>query len=299
MPQGTVIKSGTPSPTPESDPSQDTPPAEPTSDQPTGEPEGTPSNHQDGPTDDDFPSYATPEYIRALEDQLREQNRTIQALANRETAPAPAQPAPPPEDPDEARQRFYNEPHNEVRRIIKAELDESIAPLRDFVTSFRQSSVYDNLKTKFKSDPAYRALGHHLNDATIESAVDEIMQQVPEKNDTAMQQAIIHALGLKAAGVLTAKPAANGEPPVNTRSAVDTPQPSTQPGGRSVPQPAHFRPSNPNPPRPSAPARRQLTELERRVARERGMSDEQYLNWLELPADAVVHADKDGKVGAK
>jgi len=76
------------------------------------------------------------------------------------------------------------------------------------------------------------------------------------------------------------------------------PRPTTQQGA-PVPNPPYMRPSGA--PRPGAQApttTRKLTELEKRLAREAGMSEADYLNCLETPANKVIDSDI-GKAGAK
>jgi len=55
--------------------------------------------------------------------------------------------------------------------------------------------------------------------------------------------------------------------------------------------PPHLRPTPPSAPTEGTKKPvRQLTENERRLARERGMTEEQYIDWLEVPSDSVVKA---------
>jgi hypothetical protein len=72
-----------------------------------------------------------------------------------------------------------------------------------------------------------------------------------------------------------------------------TPPPAAPAARADMATPPHLRPSAPAVPgheRPTSPPLRDLTENEARLARERGMTKEAFLSWIDVPADQVVHS---------
>src|SRR5215203_2785 len=245
------------------------------------------NNQQGGNTDNN-----SGRYIQLLEEQLREQNRQIQNLNSqmeqRQTQVAQA----PQPTTDELKQRFYNDPHGATRDIIREELKQAIQPLQDFTQNFRSETQTERLLTRFKADPRFAPMW----DSNIEETVTALLRNVAPAsiNEQTIQAAIVNAIGLKAVGML---PGGNRQP-VNNNSA---PTPNGGNGeqrteNRAVP-PAHMRPSAP--PSPSTPAGgqrvRQLTEGEKRLARENRMTDQEYLYWLDRPSDGVATGKFDTK----
>jgi hypothetical protein len=282
---GTPIRSErdnqpTPASTDSSATSQDPPPNPNPSDGVTDPPAGDPPETEE---------VKLRRYSAILEETLREQNRTIQALQNGQRPAAPAAPAPPPRDPQAERQEFYNEPMEATRRIVRTELEQTVAPLLEFVKEFKGQGVSDRLKNTVKNDPRFSGMW----DADVERAVDDTLSRVkPESiNEDIVRSAAVQAIGLKAMNLLptSAAPA----PPAPTPPA---PAPA---GERRVTSPAHMRPSAP--PAPSAPngkpALRPLTENEERLRREQKISHEDFLFWQNLPASEVTTAIPPSKRG--
>lgn len=217
---------------------------------------------------------------------IREQNARIQALqdqVNRTPVNTPAQPEP---TPDERRAAFYNDPLTHTRTIIKDELERTVAPLLDFVKSFKgEGSPYQQLKAKFQADPRYSNL---LANPKIATGV-EILMSKTETTPENMQAAIIQVAGLEMTGQLDAALIAAGVSVSNFAPPTPpAPTPATPPvNNMNTP---YVPPSAPRTPAGGTPQNkpRELTELERRLARERGMSDPDYLAWLEAPANSVA-----------
>lgn len=212
----------------------------------------------------------------ALEAVIREQSNRIQQLL--ESQSQPSQPTPVPVDPEKQKVDFFNKPHDVVREIVQAELRSAIQPLQEFVQGFRAESTYDKLKNAFRNDSRFQPYW----DAAVESAVDSVMLSGKVEVNTAnMQSAIIQAIGLKNLGML----------PGATAPSVNQPGTATpvQPNNQNMVNPPHLRPSSPPPPsnNPRQPVR-QLTENERRLARENHMTDQEYLDWIEVPPQGVV-----------
>lgn len=256
--------------------------------EPSNEPESQSQSTQPTPTPPASPTEDQRDrYISVLEATLRDNNRQLQELANRTAAPAPA--AAPAPTAEELKQQFYNDPVTTTRSIVEEALSRTIAPLNDFVKGLRiEGSPYDRMLTKFKQDPRFAPA---LQDPAIGAAVEQIMGAT-ELNELNMQSAIVHAIGLKSMGLLgtvTGTPSAPAPAPAATPAP--TPSPSTV-------LPPHVRPSGPPAPRADSgngkPARRPLTENERRLMREQGFkTEDEYWTWLELPASEVASADFD------
>lgn len=222
----------------------------------------------DGPIEDPKPARDPDAYIGILEATLRDQNKQIQELLNKKpevnTVPA--------DDPDEGRQQFYADPVGTIRKEIR----ETIQPLMDFVSSMKVSGKRDDLLKRFKANPKF---ADALSDPQIESVVLELTSRVPEENlnDETIQASIIQAYGAQRLGLLPNSPNNNSTPPTREESV------------NRQPAPAHMRPSPAPPNIPNQPnKRRPLTELEKRLARENRMSDDEYLDWLEESPSTVA-----------
>lgn len=219
-------------------------------------------------------------YTGVLEENLREQNRTIQTqndLLTR-TPPAPVAPPVPPVDPQAARNEFYQDPVAVTRRTVREELESTVAPLLDFVKEFKGQGTATRLKDKFRNDPKFQP---HWDDAVERSIDDAVSRVAPENlNDGTMQAIIVQSIGLKTMGLLS--------PSTNGNSNPNPPAPTSRP----VSSQAHMRPTGPPAPstQPGAKRLRALTENEERLRRENKMTHEEYLFWLELPADQVATA---------
>lgn len=256
--------------------------------EPSNEPGSQSQSTQPTPTPPASPTEDPKDrYISVLEATLRDSNRQLQEMANRSSAPAPAPASAP--SAEDLKQQFYNDPVTTTRSIVEEALNRTIAPLNDFVRGLRiEGSPYDRLLTKFKSDPRFAPA---LQDPAVSAAVEQIMGAT-ELNEINMQSAIVHAIGLKSMGLLgtmTGTPSAPAPAPASTPAP--TPSPSTV-------LPPHVRPSGPPAPRADAsngkPARRALTENERRLMREQGFkTEDEYWTWLEMPAGEVAAADFD------
>lgn len=226
-----------------------------------------------------------PDYVRALEDTLRENNRQIQLLQDQvERRPAaPATPAPT-LTPEEERNAFFNNPKGETRNIVAEEMGKQLAPLLEFVKQVPRPGN-ETLKNRIKYDPRYAS--YFSQDPLVEQAFDAVVANTPRVDEGVAHAIMSQVIGWQVTGQLRT---VLGLPnvPVTTQPA-PTPTPTTMP---NQPAPPYMPPTAPATPR-TTPTKsvRELTENERRLARERGMSPEQYLQWLEVPADQVVRSD--------
>lgn len=256
------------SPEPESK-SQETPP--------TKIPPITPIENPPAPV----PAPNTDKYVKALEDALRDQQRQIQEFQNASTRKEPE--AKTELSAEDARQQFFTNPLavlNERDARLLNDMRETIKPLIEVAKSFRgDGTPYGKLKNRFKANPQYAQL---LSDPLVEQAVDKIMESA-DPTDPNMLQAVLSAVGMKSAGMLG-------------MLGIEAPTPapvSPSPNGNTImTSPAHLRPSAPPLPNPASgkPAQRQLTENEKRICRERNMSEADFLAWMDVPPSQVVNS---------
>ncbi len=199
---------------------------------------------------------------------IREQGAKLNELSAKvESLPTTVTPEP---TQQERANKFYSDPE----AAINAAIEKAIAPLKNFVTTFKSESAYDRLKNKFKADPRFKE--------TIEKYepfIDQAMAK-NEPNDNNMIGVLSGIVGAATLGLL-ATPSA---PAPTTTSAANNGEPTT------VITPPHIRPTPSATPRPQddKPKRRQLTENEKRLAREKGMSEEVFHQWLEADKEDVA-----------
>jgi len=212
---------------------------------------------------------------------LDEENRRLRNAGQQAELNPPIQSGQPAND-------FWADPAANIQKLIREETQRAVKPLYDFKTQMERQSGYEGLKTRFKSDPRYAEIF-----PKIEAMVDHMMQGA-EANDQNMQLAVLSAIGTVVTGQapgITLTPAANGGQPASAsgQPPAGTPPANNQPPAGRVITPAHLR-STPVSMQPEAttPATRDLTELESRLARERGQTKEEFLQWLDLPATEVA-----------
>lgn len=193
---------------------------------------------------------------------------------------------------DDQNQEFWKNPVGVMNKLIQAELQKTVGPLNERLTRDSTLTAYDRAKLTLKTQ--YADIW-----GSIEPYVDQFVQQATsqgmEVNDQLMNVAALTASGAYYRGQIPG--ATPGAPNPNPTPAPVTP--ATPPNPNPAPQtpasvftPPHLRPSAPVIPgqEPQKVERRQLTENERRLARERKQTDEQYLDWLEVPPEGVIHS---------
>lgn len=213
---------------------------------------------------------------------LRENNKKIQELEN-QLAEA-KKPAPPPErSREELNQAFFNDPVSVIddrMERLERRLRDSIAPLQEVANQFNRTSAIDNLIAQFKSDARFSSAWNQ----PLENWIREEAAKVDPKylNENSFGIIVINGIGMQSIGMINKPPAPVPSTPSNNNLP---PTPSN-----TMVTPPHMRPSAPpsNNPQDNQPKHRELTELEKRVARERGLSDEAYLELLDVPASQVV-----------
>lgn len=229
-------------------------------------------------------------YYDQLEETVRDQGRHISVMTKQleqqtqvQSPPAPAFEIP--DDPEERRTKYFEDPFGTTQGIVestvKQQMDEALKPLINFVQGFQTNTRLDQTFNRYKDHPKW---GPYLEDPAISGAVKQVMAKVPadENYDNNFLAAVVNSIGLKQAGLI-----GDAQP-----TPVTSNQPTPSNGDNAVTSPPHLRPTGSPTPRGSEnqPKRRDLTEAEARLARERNMSKDQFLDWIELPPDQVVHS---------
>lgn len=213
-------------------------------------------------------------YVSLLENTVREQGTAL----NRSAAPAPQQQAQT-ADADISDDQYWQNPTGVLRRMI----DDSLKPFREDLQQNRALTAMEQLRKELPDFQRYEPI--------IDSMLTQ--QGITDRSNPNLLKFTYYAIrGQEATmGGGQTPPPANNPPAqqnnMNWPQANQTPQ---NQGNQPPPAPPQHRPSNsPLPPQQgNAPRTRQLTESERRIAREMGQTDEQYLQWLEVPSDQVA-----------
>lgn len=188
---------------------------------------------------------------------------------------------------EESAKRFYADPVG----TMKEAMAEMVAPLNAFKDRFESDSEYTKIKRSFATNPAF---AEHLSNPQFVGVVDDIMaegQKIGTKiNANNVEAAIIHTIGSIAVGNVVIDPIKpdGGEENKGEEVKVD------DKGNEAGFIPPYLAPGSPPQRKTSTEKQyRELTENEARLARERGQTKEEYLNWLEVdPADVI-----DSKIG--
>lgn len=211
--------------------------------------------------------------IALYDNVLREKEAELQRLRDQLTAQPQTPPTPPP-TAEEQRQRFFNNPMD----VLREEIQTAVSPLLEFTKGIKKETEYDRLKNKYKADPRYTEVFPH-----IEGYVDQIMSR-SEVNDANIRTAILVAIGALHSGEISSAGTSNGSSPQNRQPLQNNNQPKT------VVTPPHLRSTPPAAPKSNksqqAPV---LTELEKRLAREKGMSPEEYVKFRDAKAGEVLN----------
>jgi hypothetical protein len=203
-------------------------------------------------------------YVNLLEDTAREQNKRLN-----EPAPAPVhQPVVEPEGD------FFQDP----RLVLRQEMDRMMAPIREEIAGMKAGAT---------AVGAWQQARDNIpNFARIEPYVRQLIQQ-QGLSEQAVDYNTIRTLTYTARGYMQEQGISLDPTP-----ETPTPTPTPQPQGQPVNIPQH-RPSSAPLPQAPAPIVRELTELERRLARESNMSEDEYRAWGDLEDEEVVMADRE------
>ncbi len=229
--------------------------------------------------------------IETQNNVIREMRQAQQRLEQRidQISQPPAAPAVPEPTTAEKDKKFWESPS----AMIKEEMKTAVEPLYEFVNEMKSGTDYDRAKALLKEDPTF---GPVLIKA--ESYVDELMKN--QEPTIANLKVVLY--GIRGAaemgeldGLSFKEQAANAAadlgivPTTPVAAPTEVPTQPTEVDMSTVP--AHLKPSAPTPPQASKKRTidpNKFSENERRLARERGMSLEDYADWLEVPADEVV-----------
>lgn len=206
---------------------------------------------------------------------IREQGSTL----NRVTAEIDELKRPPAPQPKDDAKLLFEDP----RKLVREEVNAAIAPLKEFITGMRSGTALEQLKAVKARDPRFKAI---LEDPILSHEVDVAMSKA-DVNDRNLELVIAGVSGAANLGMIPGwRPSAGAPAPAAPAAPA--------PGALPVAVPPHIPPSaGPGPGAPSpAPKIRELTENERRLAREMKMSPEQYVAWTDLSAPDVPFADR-------
>lgn len=204
--------------------------------------------------------------------ELVQRLRSIDDRVKRVETPEPSE--------AEMNQEFWKNPTGVMNRLIKDELNRTVGPLNERLSRESAMSEYDRAKLKLKEQ--YSDIWDQIS-PSIDAFINQATSQGVELNEQLMNVAALTASGMLYRGQIP------GVSPVKK----EEPNPTKEEGKpATVFTPPHLRPSAPMIPgaEPEKKEHRQLSENERRIARERRLTDEQYLAWLDVPPEEVVRS---------
>lgn len=201
---------------------------------------------------------------------IREQNAELERLRNAQVNPPKPEPS-----KEEINKQYWEDPVSVIEERIK----KTVAPLLDMQEQFRKEREINRYLNVYKNDPRFSKIF-----SLIEPTVTKMLESSPQLNDGIVQTAMLSAAGALAVGAIpgAALPTDNN----NNR-----PQDNNNPPDKNkMTTPAHLRPSAPNAPvgNDNKPKLRELTESEERLRREYKMTKEEFIKYMELPADQVA-----------
>lgn len=203
-------------------------------------------------------------YVSLLEDTVRSQSTR---LTEKEATPPPPPPGP---EGD-----FFTNP----QEILRHELKQAVAPIQ---------AEIDNMKAQAKVNDAWQAISGKFQDFDQYRPYIEQMVKASGSTPSQINAGVLENYYYAAKGY------------VASQGGVVTPQAPTPPENRppAAPNIPQHRPSSaPLPSSKGEAAPRQLTEEERRLAREFGMTEEEYIKWGDIGDEEVVTVDLDEMKG--
>lgn len=236
--------------------SQETQTPNPESNNPSPELTPNPAPQEPTPTNPQ-PAYnllQNQAFVESERERIRLQQEN-EALRNSQTQTQP--------DFGQANSDYFTKPAETMSRLINEEVTRTIAPIAEKFMQFTRNQEYQNLKNTYRQLPNFNL---------IESDIDRMMANV-EPTAANMNAAISMAVG---------QLALRGQ-------QFNFSQNQTQPQTTQQITPPNLPPSPPSAPSITNPATRiTLTELQKRVARENGMTDEQYIEMLTADSREVI-----------
>lgn len=204
----------------------------------------------------------------------------------------------PPEKVDEKNKRFWDNP----TAVLQEALDETVKPLREFVTEVKSGTAYDKLRARYAQDPRFKSL---FDNAKVAGMIDELMSK-NSPTDGAMKAVIFGVRGAIELGEIpgiTLETKETDEQKKARESKEEDERKRASRGKEDMTIPPHLRPSSaPGPTREKEDARvakykemaDNADENQRRLARENRMTLEQYFESMDVPALQVVTSDAMG-----
>lgn len=240
----------------------------------TAPPTPTPTELNQPPVTPTTPTPPTPPKDSPTKDELLQIYQTTASEASRrvqelEAELRTARSAPARSDApqiDELNKRFLDQPVTILNDLVTR----AIAPLTKEVDNINRERQLMQLKNRYRADPRFKPVFDKA-----EHMIDQAMLANPnmEMNDANLISTIAGIRGAADMGLIPGLTITTAAPPVPT----------------NVPQ-AHLTPSAPASPTPAVPENklRELTEMEKQIARSRGWTDEQYLKLIDLPPEAIL-----------
>lgn len=216
-------------------------------------------------------------YMSLLENTVMEQNTKL-TEAEKRAMQVQAQPTSEPEDDTD----FFSNP----RAVIRQELEAMVKPINDQIDNFRRQGEVNAAWARIKQEiPDFEQYEPHVRQILVG-------QNIPPERVT---PDLLRSLYYTAVGYVARH---GGSPPTTTQlSGQEMGHPQVPPT-RQTPQvgvPQHRPSSAPLPqPRTEEPKLRTLTENEKRLAREWGLSHEEYLRLQEASPEDVITMDMGG-----
>lgn len=192
-----------------------------------------------------------------------------------------AQPAPPQRTPEEERQEFFDNP----RRLIREEMNQIIRPLNEFQQRYTKQEIYNTFLQRAAKLPGFRFINNPLVQQGLANHANQAAQLTEEGLTGAYNMIVgyLFSTGQLSEAAPAPTPAPSNDPP-NPNPAPPTNNPPVQP-------PPNPRPSAPLPPvNTHKTKRRELNEHEKQLARFNNMSEDEYLDFLEMDARDVARS---------
>lgn len=209
---------------------------------------------------------------------IRDSTRAVQELRT-ELGEIRERTAPPGPSQTEQDQRFWKEPTKVITELIQGEMKRTVDPINARLQRSDSETALDRAKTNLKA-----RFGEDY--AAMEPLIDQFVANAAERG-VAIDDAVLQTAAITAYGSVQFDRKMNPKPAAPVLAPTPEPvKPVTPP---------HARPSTAQIPGREAPAAattREFTENERRLMRERKMTEQQYVEWLDVPADQVVHSQK-------
>lgn len=223
--------------------------------------------------------------IAMLEQQLRQRDETSRAFEERfNQLESTIKTNVPKETVIEDAQAFFAKPHEQVRDIVRREIAEAVAPLKEFTQSLGRESAYDKLKNTFRNDAQFKDIFPE-----IEGAVDTMVsKQKGEINQSTMMTIVLSAIG--------AKHVTGGFKPTSNEIAAAIAAPTAKVDSVTPP---HLRPAPPRAPAGNQGNEKTYSENEKRLMREQGFTPAQWEAANALNSNEVTTFDKEAVFGKK